>query len=85
MPVLSPPRVLVLVLALLVFLVAAWDSGFHRRYIEPLLRFASRDQPIPAFFRNPRVGRVWSLLVVAILLVLWWFLGTPGAIPPRSR
>ena len=81
MPILSPPRLLLLVLAVLVFVVAViGHSVFRRRFVEPMLRFAFMGQPVPALFRNPRVGRAWNLLVVILLLLVWWFLGTPWAI-----
>jgi hypothetical protein len=82
-PALGPLRLLVLVLAVLMFVVGVLaHSVFHRRFMLPMLRFAFMGQPIPAFFRNPRVGRAWNLLVVILLLLLWWFLGTRGPIPP---
>ena len=79
-PISHPLRVLVLVLAIAAFFTTVvWHSAFHRRFMEPMLRFTHRGQPIPGLFRNPQFGRAWNSLVVLILIVLWWFLGTHEA------
>ena len=81
MSVLNPLRLLVLALAIIVFLTGAvWHSVFQRRFMDPMLRFASMGQPLPALLRNPRFARAWNSLVAIVLLFVWWLLGTPAAL-----
>jgi hypothetical protein len=62
-----------------------WHSGFQRRFMEPMLRLASKGQPLPAILRDPRVSRAWNSIVVLLLFLLWWFLGTPAAMRLLGR
>jgi hypothetical protein len=80
-------RAFLLVTAGLAFLSATVLDGIMMRYIlEPLLRIAA--QRSPAALRYPPgmrfmlekawARRLYHVLFGGLLLVLWWYLGTPA-------
>ena len=52
---------------------------FQRYLFDPWVAFNERaGGQIPAFYRDERFQRGWPLLMAALLIALWWFLGTPA-------
>jgi len=80
MAILSPLRLLVLLLAICAFVIAViWHDAFQRAFLQPMLHFAFVGRRVPALLSDPRIGRVWNILMFVLLLFLWWILGTPAA------
>ena len=75
-------RWVLLVSVLINLLQATLLRGFfHRRVFEPWIALNERHgRKIPATMRDERAQRFWPLFVAVVLLVLWWYLGTPSGV-----
>jgi hypothetical protein len=80
-------RYFLLGMAGLAFLTATLLDGIVMRYIlEPLLRVAAQRSPAPLAYppgirfmlEKAWARRLYHLLFGVLLLVLWWYMGTPA-------
>lgn len=71
-------RWFLLALAVLSFLQATvLHRVFERYLLQPWIRLnEGHGGAVPRFMREPRFLRGWSLLMMAVFVLLWWVSGT---------